>query len=230
MRISGTIFNHPMDHRGSSNPLFLLLLLLFVSCPCLGGLARSPLLPGQPFLIFWAVPNKDCFGRPDPASFGMEWEGHVAEFYENSLGLYPYFSAEGQPVNGGLPQHTSLESHLQKVEEDLTATFPQTGAPGLGVLRWKEWEPQWSRNRGNQRRYLETSRALLRYFFPGWSTDEVEKWAQVKLLAQKKTYLAPIFITEMVYPICLKQNVDILMSFSARWTLKQQPNSFSLRP
>ncbi|TSO77708.1 Hyaluronidase-4 [Bagarius yarrelli] len=109
----------------------------------------------------------------------MEWEGRVAEFYEDSLGLYPYFSPEGQPVNGGLPQHTSLERHLQKVEEDLTTSLPQAGAPGLGVLRWKEWDPQWSRNRGTQRKYLETSRALLRGFFPNWSEDNVEKWAQV---------------------------------------------------
>lgn len=147
--------------------------------------ARSPLLPGQPFLIFWAVPNKDCYGRPDPAAFGMEWEGRVAEFNEDSLGLYPYFSGEGEPVNGGLPQHTSLERHLQKLEGDLRAALPQAGAPGLGVLRWKEWEPQWSRNQGNQQRYLETSRALLRGFFPGWTADEVEKWAQVK---QVKTH------------------------------------------
>lgn len=179
-----------MDYRRSSNFLSPLLLLLFVSCPCLGGPARSPLLPNQPFLIFWGVPNKDCIGHPDPAAFGMEWEGRVAVFYEDSLGLYPYFGPEGQPVNGGLPQHTSLERHLQKMEGDLTATLPQTGAPSLGVLRWKEWEPQWSRNRGNKRRYLETSRALLRSFFPGWSTDEVEKWAQVKPLLQIKTHRA----------------------------------------
>lgn len=179
-----------MDHKRSSKHFLLLLLPLFASCPCLGGPARSPLLPDQPFLIFWAVPNKDCLGRPDPAAFGMEWEGRVAEFYEDTLGLYPYFSAEGEPVNGGLPQHTSLERHLRKVEGDLTATLPQAGAPGLGVLRWKEWEPQWSRNRGSQWRYLETSRALLQSFFPGWSADEVEKWAQVKPLPQIKSHMS----------------------------------------
>ncbi|KAF5891920.1 hyaluronidase-1-like isoform X1, partial [Clarias magur] len=172
-----------MDHRGSFNPLIPLILLLFASCLCLGGPARSPLLPGQPFLILWAVPNKDCLGRPDPAAFGMELEDRVAEFNEDSLGLYPYFSADGVPINSGLPQHTSLERHLQKLEWDLTATLPRDGAPGLGVLRWNEWEPQWSRNRGNQRSYLETSRALLRGFFPDWNTDEVEEWAQVDFQA-----------------------------------------------
>uniref|UniRef100_A0A8C2EKL9 Hyaluronidase n=1 Tax=Cyprinus carpio TaxID=7962 RepID=A0A8C2EKL9_CYPCA len=81
-------------------------------------------------------------------AFGMEWEGRVAMFYEDTLGLYPYFTAQDRPVNGGLPQHTSLDIHLQRVEGDLTASLPQAGAPGLGVLRWQEWAPQWNRNRG----------------------------------------------------------------------------------
>uniref|UniRef100_A0A672PBI2 Hyaluronidase n=1 Tax=Sinocyclocheilus grahami TaxID=75366 RepID=A0A672PBI2_SINGR len=82
------------------------------------------------------------------AAFGMEWEGRVAIFYEDTLGLYPYFTAQDHPVNGGLPQHTSLDIHLQRVEGDLMASLPQAGAPGLGVLRWQEWAPQWNRNRG----------------------------------------------------------------------------------
>uniref|UniRef100_A0A8C1LV02 Hyaluronidase n=1 Tax=Cyprinus carpio TaxID=7962 RepID=A0A8C1LV02_CYPCA len=126
--------------------LFVLLCLL--TRPCVCGPARAPLLAGQPFLVLWGVPDKDCLGRPNPAAFGMEWEGRVAMFYEDTLGLYPYFTAQDRPVNGGLPQHTSLDIHLQRVEGDLTASLPQAGAPGLGVLRWQEWAPQWNRNRG----------------------------------------------------------------------------------
>uniref|UniRef100_A0A672PG77 Hyaluronidase n=1 Tax=Sinocyclocheilus grahami TaxID=75366 RepID=A0A672PG77_SINGR len=127
--------------------LLFLLLCLFTR-PCVCGPARAPLLAGQPFLVLWGVPDKDCLGRPDPAAFGMEWEGRVAIFYEDTLGLYPYFTAQDHPVNGGLPQHTSLDIHLQRVEGDLMASLPQAGAPGLGVLRWQEWAPQWNRNRG----------------------------------------------------------------------------------
>uniref|UniRef100_A0A673HI04 Hyaluronidase n=1 Tax=Sinocyclocheilus rhinocerous TaxID=307959 RepID=A0A673HI04_9TELE len=168
--------------------LLFLLLCLFTR-PCVCGPARAPLLAGQPFLVLWGVPDKDCLGRPDPAAFGMEWEGRVAIFYEDTLGLYPYFTAQDRPVNGGLPQHTSLDIHLQRVEGDLTASLPQAGAPGLGVLRWQEWAPQWNKNRGIKIKYLVESRALLRGFFPDWSTEEVEKWSQVDFEAAAQSIM-----------------------------------------
>ncbi|XP_016330512.1 hyaluronidase-1-like isoform X2 [Sinocyclocheilus anshuiensis] len=168
--------------------LLFLLFCLFTR-PCVCGPARAPLLAGQPFLVLWGVPDKDCLGRPDPAAFGMEWEGRVAIFYEDTLGLYPYFTAQDRPVNGGLPQHTSLDIHLQRVEGDLTASLPQAGAPGLGVLRWQEWAPQWNRNRGIKTKYLVESRALLRGFFPDWSTEEVEKWSQVDFEAAAQSIM-----------------------------------------
>uniref|UniRef100_A0A8C1YYD9 Hyaluronidase n=1 Tax=Cyprinus carpio TaxID=7962 RepID=A0A8C1YYD9_CYPCA len=167
----------------------LFLLLCLFTCPCVCGPARAPLLAGQPFLVLWGVPDKDCLGRPDPAAFGMEWEGRVAIFYEDTLGLYPYFTAQDRPVNGGLPQHTSLDLHLQRVEGDLTASLPQAGAPGLGVLRWQEWTPQWNRNREIKTKYLVESRALLRRFFPDWSTEEVEKWSQVDFEAAAQSIM-----------------------------------------
>ena len=61
----------------------------------------------------------------------------------------------------------------------MAVLLPQAGYQGLGVLRWEEWAPQWSRNQEKQGLYLEESRALLRAFFPDWSPEEVEKWSQV---------------------------------------------------
>lgn len=174
-------------------PVLLHLLLLFVTFADLGIAgppqpARPPLLSGQPFIIFWGILDSSCSGRPDPRSFGMEQEGRVAVFYEDTLGNYPYFVGKDTPVNGGLPQHTRLESHLQKTQQDLEAALPAPRYLGLGVLRWAEWVPQWSRNRAKQAMYLEATRNLLKGFFPSWTPEEVEKWSKVKKVYGKKKW------------------------------------------
>ncbi|XP_019944399.2 hyaluronidase-1 isoform X1 [Paralichthys olivaceus] len=162
-------------------PVLILLLTAFADL-CIAGPpqpARPPLLSGQPFIIFWGIPNSACSSRTDPRSFGMEQEGRVALFYEDTLGNYPYFVDKDTPINGGLPQHTRLDNHLQKAQQDLEAALPAPRYLGLGVLRWAEWSPQWFRNREKQIMYLEASRNLLKNFFPNWSPEEVEKWSQV---------------------------------------------------
>uniref|UniRef100_A0A8C7ZAA5 Hyaluronidase n=1 Tax=Oryzias sinensis TaxID=183150 RepID=A0A8C7ZAA5_9TELE len=92
-------------------------------------------------------------------SFGMEPE-RIAVFYEDTLGNYPYFIDKSTPVNKGLPQHTRLNSHIQKLQQDLDAALPSPRYLGLGVLRWAEWLPQWSRNREKQAIRLACSRKL----------------------------------------------------------------------
>ena len=169
-------------------PLLLRLFLLLAAFADLGaaGPARPPLLSGQPFIIFWGIPDSSCSGRPDPGSFGMEREGRVAVFYEDTLGNYPYLVDKDTPVNGGLPQHTRLDSHLQKTQQDLEAALPAPRYLGLGILRWAEWIPQWSRNRDRKAMYVEASRKLLKTFFPNWTPEEVEKWSQVMQVQAKR--------------------------------------------
>uniref|UniRef100_A0A8C7Z5G3 Hyaluronidase n=1 Tax=Oryzias sinensis TaxID=183150 RepID=A0A8C7Z5G3_9TELE len=145
-----------------SAPLVLLLLLGLFACPCKSGpppLAQPPLLSGQPFIIFWGIRDSSCFDRADARSFGMEPE-RIAVFYEDTLGNYPYFIDKSTPVNKGLPQHTRLNSHIQKLQQDLDAALPSPRYLGLGVLRWAEWLPQWSRNREKQAIRLACSRKL----------------------------------------------------------------------
>ncbi|XP_070767220.1 hyaluronidase-1 [Enoplosus armatus] len=176
-------------------PAALLPLLLLLSAFADIGIAgpsqpaRPPLLSGQPFIIFWGIPDSSCSGRPDPRSFGMEREGRVAVFYEDTLGNYPYFVDKDTPVNGGLPQHTRLDNHLLKTQQDLEAALPAPRYLGLGVLHWAEWVPQWSRNREKQIMYLEASRKLLRAFFPNWTPEEVEKWSQVDFEAAAQSVM-----------------------------------------
>lgn len=112
----------------------------------------------------------------------------MAVFYEDTLGNYPYFVDKDTPVNGGLPQHTKLNNHLQKTQQDLEAALPAPRYLGLGVLRWAEWAPQWSRNREKQAIYLEASRNLMKTFFPNWTPEEVERWSQVRTVQRKRRY------------------------------------------
>ncbi|KAL7398392.1 hypothetical protein ABVT39_009024 [Epinephelus coioides] len=174
--------------------VFLPLLLLLTAFADLGLAgppqpARPPLLSGQPFIIFWGIPDSSCSGRPDLRSFGMEPEGRVAVFYEDTLGKYPYFIDKDTPVNGGLPQHTRLDDHLRKTQQDLEAALPAPRYLGLGVLRWAEWVPQWSRNREKQAMYPGASRKLMKTFFPNWTPEEVEKWSQVDFEAAAQSVM-----------------------------------------
>ncbi|KAM9855193.1 hyaluronidase-2 [Aulostomus maculatus] len=183
-----------LTHHNLRTPLFLPLLLLLAAFTDLGTAgppqpARPPLLSGQPFIIFWGVSDSSCSTRPDPGSFGMEREGRVVVFYEDTLGNYPYFIDKDTRVNGGLPQHTRLDSHLLKTQQDLEAALPAPRYLGLGVLRWAEWAPQWLRNREKQAMYLEASRNLLKTFFPNWSPEEVEKWSKVDFEAAAQSVM-----------------------------------------
>ncbi|CAN9515738.1 unnamed protein product [Ophioblennius macclurei] len=187
-----TLFNLRTSSASSSAVLFLLLLLAAFAGFCTAGPpkpARPPLLSGQPFIIFWGIPDSTCSGRTDPRSFGMERTGRVAVFYEDTLGNYPYFIDRDTPVNGGLPQHMRLDNHLQKTQLDLDAALPAPRYLGLGVLRWGEWVPQWSRNREKQEMYREASRKLLQSFFPSWTPEELEKWSKVDFEAAAQSVI-----------------------------------------
>nr|XP_015822980.2 glyco_hydro_56 domain-containing protein [Nothobranchius furzeri] len=170
----------------------LLLLIGALAGPCDAGPsqpARPPLLSGQPFIIFWGIRDSSCSSRIDLSSFGMERDGRVAVFYEGALGNYPYFVDKNTPVNGGLPQHTRLDSHIQKTQQDLEAALPAPRYLGLGVLRWTEWVPQWSRNREKQAMYREASRNLMKTFFPRWTPEELEKWSRVDFEAAAQSVM-----------------------------------------
>ena len=170
-------------NTGPHRALLPFLLLMFLTSRCLGGPtkpARISLSPGQPFLVLWGVANKAGSGRPDPGAIGMEREGCLAMFYEDTLGKYPYYTDQDQPVNGGLPQQLRPEGHLQNTQEDLAAALPSPGY--RGTREWGYWVGASvpSSGEGTVRNKASTWRALLRTFFPNWTTEEVEKWSQVR--------------------------------------------------
>ncbi|XP_055021625.1 glyco_hydro_56 domain-containing protein [Boleophthalmus pectinirostris] len=151
--------------------------------------ARPPLLSGQPFIVFWGIKDSSCANRPDFRSFGIEPEGRVAVFYEDTLGNYPYFVDKDNAVNGGLPQHTKLDLHIRKTQGDVETALPAPRYLGLGVVRWQEWAPQWSRRGGKQGLYQNATKKQLRRFFPDWTKQELERWSKVDFEAAAQSVI-----------------------------------------
>uniref|UniRef100_A0A3B4FYE2 Hyaluronidase n=1 Tax=Pundamilia nyererei TaxID=303518 RepID=A0A3B4FYE2_9CICH len=179
--------------------------------------AFPPLLSGQPFIIFWGIPDSSCSGRPDPGSFGMERDSRVAVFYEDTLGNYPYFVDIDTPINGGLPQHTRLETHLQKMKQDLEEALPAPRYLGLGVLRWGEWVPQWSRSREKHKDLLMFSQVD---FEAAAQSVMMETLREVKKLRPKALWgFSP-------YPSCY--NSDPTQTMLANYTGQCPPAEMAL--
>ncbi|XP_072305468.1 hyaluronidase-4 [Eucyclogobius newberryi] len=93
------------------------------------------------------------------------------------------------PVNGGLPQHTKLDLHIQKTQGDVETALPAPRYLGLGVVRWQEWSPQWSRSGDKQGLGQNATRKLLRRFFPDWTEQELERWSKVDFEAAAQSVM-----------------------------------------
>lgn len=150
---------------------------------------RWPLYSQKPLLLAWNAPTEDCTPRHG-IRFQLDQfqivaspnEGFVKQnltiFYQDRLGLYPYFQPGETPVNGGLPQLASLTQHLEKMPEGVQKYIREPGAKGLAVIDWEEWRPLWIRNWKTKNVYREHSRQLVRQKNPSWPSEQVSKVAQ----------------------------------------------------
>lgn len=78
--------------------------------------ARTPLVLHKPFMVVWNAPTEQCRLRYkvdlDLAVFDIASNinetlsgSNVTIFYHTHLGHYPYYSDNGDPINGGVPQN-----------------------------------------------------------------------------------------------------------------------------
>ncbi|KAG8439839.1 hypothetical protein GDO86_005853 [Hymenochirus boettgeri] len=162
--------------------------------------ARTPILHNKPFLVIWNAPTEQCklrykvdldlsvfdiVANPNETLSGSD----VTIFYHTHLGYYPYFTDDGHPVNGGVPQNTSLLIHLNQSEHDIKRLVPEMDFRGLGVIDWENWRPQWDRNWGNKDIYRNKSTELVRKLHPKWSEDQIRKAAKEEFDNAAKNFM-----------------------------------------
>nr|XP_057921879.1 hyaluronidase-2 [Doryrhamphus excisus] len=161
---------------------------------------RWPLYSQKPLLLAWNAPTEDCFPRHGIALqvdqfeiVASPTEGFVKQnltvFYKERMGLYPYFEPDGTPVNGGLPQVSSLAQHLEKMPLGVKKYIREPDAKGLAVIDWEEWRPLWIRNWDAKDIYRRHSRELVRQKNPTWPAEQVSKVAQQEFEMSAKKFM-----------------------------------------
>ncbi|XP_074052149.1 hyaluronidase-1-like [Macrotis lagotis] len=176
--------------------VFALLLCL----PTPGGSVVNPVVPGIPFAAIWNADTNICktsfHVNIDLDTFhivanpGQAFKGpNMTIFYSTQLGLYPSYTSEGQPVNGGLPQNASLTAHLTKAYQDILSSIPNSDFRGLAVIDWESWRPLWARNWDSKNIYRERSREMIREKHPDWYSWWVERKATEQFEGAAKAWM-----------------------------------------
>ncbi|MBN3309632.1 HYAL4 protein, partial [Amia calva] len=114
---------------------------------------------------------------------------NVTIFYANRLGHYPFYTEQGAPVNGGLPQNCSLDSHLQKADRDIRFYIPSENFSGLAIIDWEYWRPQWTRNWHKKDIYRRKSRELISSAYVNVSAEQVEDLARDRFERSARAFM-----------------------------------------
>ncbi|NXD63416.1 HYAL1 protein, partial [Eolophus roseicapillus] len=173
-------------------------LLLLPSLACARG--PGPVLVNRPFVTIWNIPTERCAEKynvtlnlevfdvlaNDEQSFiGQD----ITLFYSKELGLLPYYTSEGIPVNGGLPQNASLQAHLQQASQDIKVTLPSPAYSGLAVIDWEKWRPLWVRNWASMDIYQQHSEELVRQQHPQWPPELVKEMAKQQFEQSARNFM-----------------------------------------
>ncbi|KAL6111980.1 hyal1 [Pungitius sinensis] len=142
-----------------------------------------------PFVTVWNAPTASCLSRYgvdlDLGTFSIvqnENQTFMGEnitlFYSEKLGLYPSYTSDAVPINGGLPQNASLDKHLAVASENIRTWIPNRDFQGLAVVDWESWRPLWVRNWDSKHVYQLKSIDLVRSVHPDWSPARLEAAAR----------------------------------------------------
>lgn len=162
--------------------------------------ARLPVYQRKPFIAAWNAPTDQCLikynirlnlkmfqviGSPLARARGQ----NVTIFYVNRLGYYPWYTPQGVPINGGLPQNISLQVHLEKADQDIRYYIPSEDFSGLAVIDWEYWRPQWARNWNTKDIYRQKSRKLISETQENASAADIEYLAKATFEESAKAFM-----------------------------------------
>ncbi|XP_041651091.1 hyaluronidase-5-like [Cheilinus undulatus] len=158
-----------------------------------------PIRPEQPFMFMWNAPTELCeirFGMPLDLSYfdfvsstlKTATNQSISIFYTDRFGVFPYVEEDtGEMYEDGLPQLVDMEEHHEEAEDDIQYYIP-SHQPGLAVLDFEEWRPQWVRNWGSKDIYRQISIETVQKKNPTLSEEEVEARAKKSFERGAKRY------------------------------------------
>ncbi|KAM9854842.1 hyaluronidase-5-like [Aulostomus maculatus] len=171
-----------------------------------------PIHPRHPFLFMWNAPTELCdirFGMPLDLSYfhfvsstlKSATNQSISIFYTDRFGIFPFVDEDtGEMYDEGLPQLVDLQEHHELAEDDIEYYIP-VNQPGLAVLDFEEWRPQWIRNWGSKDIYRQISIETVKRKNATLSDDQAEDRAKfVFERAAKKYFLRSIRIGKKLRP------------------------------
>ncbi|XP_060892114.1 hyaluronidase-5-like [Labrus mixtus] len=193
---------------------FTLFIAMFTLLPSSRALPRTdpPIRPDQPFLFMWNAPTELCevrFGMPLNLSYfhfvsstlKTATNQTISIFYTDRFGLFPYVDVDtGEMYDEGLPQLVDLQEHHELAEDDIEYYIP-ADRPGLAVLDFEEWRPQWVRNWGSKDIYRQISIESVQKKNASLSKEEAEDRAKIVFeRAAKRYFLRSLRIGKRLRP------------------------------
>ncbi|XP_075704017.1 hyaluronidase-2-like [Rhinoderma darwinii] len=160
-----------------------------------------PIYSQRPFVVGWNAPTQECPPRHnvpfDLRIFDFDASPNVGFvdqkltiFYRERLGNYPRYDEHNVSVYGGVPQNSSIRTHLIAMQEGLKRYINKTvDKEGLAVIDWEDWRPIWLRNWNGKEVYKQSSRKLVAAYNDTWHADEVDKQAQYEFESAARTFM-----------------------------------------
>ncbi|KAM6151981.1 hyaluronidase-4 [Erethizon dorsatum] len=207
-------------------------LLIFLSPKSVCSLkpAQLPMYQRKPFIAAWNTPTDQCLMKyklrlnlemfqVTGSTLTKARGQNVTIFYPRRLGYYPWYTSQGVPINGGLPQNISLKVHLKKAAQDIKYYIPAKDFSGLAVIDWEYWRPQWDRNWNAKDVYRRKSKELISDMQQNVKSSDIEYLAKATFEESAKAFMMETIKLGVkrrpkglwgyyLYPDCHNYNMD----------------------